>query len=318
MYARQIMTANKEPQAKLTCCIICYNAEDNVGRAIESIQNQSRLPDEILVVDDGSEDRTKEVVRGFEAKDGRIRLIEQSSNHGVAVARNTSILCAKHDYIIFQDDDDESDPKRIEYQLKRLLDLEAEFPNHPIFVYCDRRVVTLDGQSHVGRSIHDPDGSLVRGELASRYFLKARGNKRISGLAGSGTMMFNRTSLNTVGIFDPSFRRSAEIDLAVRAGLQGGVFSSVETPLLIQHKTQGNHKGKKKSFDSKKQLLNKHKDYLKKANLYYSSYLNIYSEYFSKSRYLFLFCYALIILSRVLSVRNRYFSADRINNENTI
>ena len=86
-----------------TIVIPSYNRGHIVGRAIESVLNQSYSDFEIIVVDDGSTDNTKEVVCQY--MDSRINYFFQE-NSGVSVARNTGSKLAKGDYLVFLDSDD--------------------------------------------------------------------------------------------------------------------------------------------------------------------------------------------------------------------
>lgn len=81
-----------------------FNKRDTVGRAIQSVLNQTVQDFEIVVVDDGSVDNGRRVVESF--FDQRIRIIQQE-NRGVSAARNRGITEAKNEYIAFLDADDE-------------------------------------------------------------------------------------------------------------------------------------------------------------------------------------------------------------------
>jgi len=90
-------------EAQISVVITAYNEEAFVGTALRSALRQT-LPDlEIIVVDDGSEDRTREVVESF--GDERIHLIRQR-NQGLSAARNTGIAAAGCELIAFLDSDD--------------------------------------------------------------------------------------------------------------------------------------------------------------------------------------------------------------------
>jgi UDP-glucose:(glucosyl)LPS beta-1,3-glucosyltransferase len=83
-----------------------YNREATIERAILSITNQPYKQIEIVVVDDGSNDRTSQVVKELQAKDNRIVYCRQA-NKGVSSARNLGMSIAKGDFIGFLDSDDE-------------------------------------------------------------------------------------------------------------------------------------------------------------------------------------------------------------------
>jgi len=92
-----------------------YNRARLLGRAIQSIINQTYLNFEIIVVDDCSRDNTENIVRRF--CDERIRYIRHGENKGAATTRNTGINAARGEYIAFQDSDDEWLSEKLEKQI---------------------------------------------------------------------------------------------------------------------------------------------------------------------------------------------------------
>lgn len=79
--------------------------EHYVGQMIESLKNQHAKDIEFIVVDDGSTDRTLELIKELTKHDKRFKVIEQA-NYGVSIARNTGLQLAKGDYLMFVDADD--------------------------------------------------------------------------------------------------------------------------------------------------------------------------------------------------------------------
>ena len=82
-----------------------YNVESYVAECIESIQNQTYMNLEIILVDDGSKDMSGDICDQYAAYDERIKVIHQE-NGGLSAARNTGIEAANGDYISFVDSDD--------------------------------------------------------------------------------------------------------------------------------------------------------------------------------------------------------------------
>lgn len=83
-----------------------YNAQRYILAAINSVLAQTYRNWELLVVDDGSTDRSSSIVEKVARKDARIKLIKQARNAGVALARNAAIRLARGRYIAFLDSDD--------------------------------------------------------------------------------------------------------------------------------------------------------------------------------------------------------------------
>ena len=93
-----------------------YNDEDYVGAAIESILTQTLADFEFIIVDDGSQDRSPQIVREFMNRDGRIRMIQLERNQGPAAARNRGIAAAKGEFVAGMDSDDVCLPERLRKQ----------------------------------------------------------------------------------------------------------------------------------------------------------------------------------------------------------
>lgn len=96
-----------------------FNREYCIEAAIRSVQAQTLRSWELLVVDDGSRDRTADVVRALAREDDRIRLFTQA-NRGPAVARNTAIHRARAEYLAFIDSDDSYSPHHLAYRYRAL------------------------------------------------------------------------------------------------------------------------------------------------------------------------------------------------------
>jgi glycosyltransferase involved in cell wall biosynthesis len=110
-----------------------FNAEKTIEKSIRSILLQNYRELEMIVADDGSTDRTAEIVQKMAREDSRVRLIRLESNQGCYPARNAAIRASKGKYIAIQDSDDISLSTRIEAQLIPLLIGKAEFTLTRIF-----------------------------------------------------------------------------------------------------------------------------------------------------------------------------------------
>jgi len=98
---------------KFSVVIPLYNKEKEVTNTLKSVLNQTYKADEIIVVDDGSTDNSKEVVKKIK----EVKLIKQE-NCGVSCARNRGVEEAKNEYICFLDADDLWMSDKLEKQIK--------------------------------------------------------------------------------------------------------------------------------------------------------------------------------------------------------
>ena len=94
----------------------CYNGERYIAETIESVLGQSYTQWEMIVVDDGSVDRTAEIAEAYARRDGRVQLLRQA-NGGTARARNAAMSVARGRYIALLDADDVWEPCFLEKQL---------------------------------------------------------------------------------------------------------------------------------------------------------------------------------------------------------
>lgn len=102
----------------LSVLLPVYNAQETVERAIQSILRQTFREFELLVINDGSQDGSLEIVKRF--CDPRIRVIDLQQNCGLVAALNLGVEIARGDLIARQDADDESMPTRLELQCATL------------------------------------------------------------------------------------------------------------------------------------------------------------------------------------------------------
>jgi len=111
------MTSKKVPLVSVV--MASYNRADLLPRAIKSILRQTFTDFELIIVDDGSVDNTRTIIREYQKLDKRIININQT-NQGLAAARNHGVRKARGKYICFIDDDDSSHPDRIKEQVRFL------------------------------------------------------------------------------------------------------------------------------------------------------------------------------------------------------
>ena len=94
---------------RISVIVPIYNTERFLPRCLESLANQTLREIEILLVDDGSADRSGEICADYVSRDARFRLIRQE-NRGLSAARNRALDEAAGDYVMFVDSDDWVEP----------------------------------------------------------------------------------------------------------------------------------------------------------------------------------------------------------------
>ena len=109
----------------ISVVIPIYNAEKYLDRSIGSVMKQTYTDLEIICVNDGSTDKTPEILQEFQKRDKRIKIINKS-NAGVSAARNDGIKASTGDYICFLDADDEIEITAIESLYNKLIEKKVD------------------------------------------------------------------------------------------------------------------------------------------------------------------------------------------------
>ncbi|MBQ5484196.1 MAG: glycosyltransferase family 2 protein [Lachnospiraceae bacterium] len=143
------MEKQKNTRDMVSIITPCWNGEKYIAETMDSVLAQTYTNWEMIVVDDGSSDGSADLVRSYEKKDARIRLICQE-NAGSAAARNHGIKEAKGRYIALLDADDVWEENFLEEQLKLMAQKDAAC------VYSSYRL--MDENSRVyGRMVKAPE-----------------------------------------------------------------------------------------------------------------------------------------------------------------
>jgi glycosyltransferase involved in cell wall biosynthesis len=190
-----------------------FNAEQYLHTAVESVLRQSLADLELLVVDDGSSDRTVEIARGYAGRDPRVRVLEQP-NAGPGPARNTGFRAAAGRFFAFLDSDDEWDETFLAEQLA-VLDARPDID------------VVVGNARNRGGARHGQPARPVRGD--------GRPIPLAEILADESSLfimsVFRRETVEAIGGFDPALLTNEEYDMWIRAALAGFTFTRHSKPL---------------------------------------------------------------------------------------
>ncbi len=227
-----------------------YNRADLIGRAIQSVLNQTYQDFEIIIIDDASTDNTEEVVNSF--GDERLRYIRHKENSGESAApRNTGIKAAKGEYIALLDSDDEWLPEKLEKQINKFHSVAPDVG----VVYCGYASV-LD----------------KTGETLAEHMPNERGDVFESAVDGSirlggDTPLIRKECFQKVGMFDLEVLGSDDWDLHIRLAKEYK-FDFVPEILVkyYVHSTQtsGRLEGEIQNLDI---ITRKYQNYLSKTRL---------------------------------------------------
>ena len=190
---------------RISVVIPAYNAERYIQRAIESVLNQTYSPFEVIVIDDGSCDKTRSIVEQF----GETVTCIHQENVGECQARNNGIQAANGDYIAFLDADDEWTSHHLENAAKVL----GRFPELGWYSCAWERKA---GPSKIGRVLRFR-GKLKEGAAIEDYFSAAALSKGT--IANSDTVVISKELLLSLGGFMEGMRRGGDRLMWFRLGL---------------------------------------------------------------------------------------------------
>jgi glycosyltransferase involved in cell wall biosynthesis len=192
-----------------------YNCARYLPEAIESVLGQSLSDLEVIVVDDGSTDDTKQVVSRY-LSDGRLQYVFQENRGAPSAARNRGAALAQGEFIASLDSDDLLAPTALEEEVAALKASNAS--------WCITDIVKFwEGHQEV-RQTQFPVGDLAR-EIFRDDFVRV-------------AMFFRKDALVRVGMWDESLRRD-DWDLNIRLLANGEPFAYVNRPLYQYRRRPG-------------------------------------------------------------------------------
>lgn len=200
----------------ITVVIPAYNAASFLPSAIKSILNQTYRDFELIIVDDGSTDNTKEIVKQYIELDKRVRLVE-NDHGGICQALNAGIKEAKYSWIARMDADDIALPERFEKQINAAL--------------ANPNVVAWGTYAHHLSSTGQVLSLIKQGALSEQEFYKLRQEGHIP-LVIHPTALLNKNVLLEVGGYDPKYQLVEDLELFDRMANYGAILAIPE-PLLL-------------------------------------------------------------------------------------
>lgn len=189
--------------AAISVIIPTFNRAVKTARAISSVLYQRFTDYEIIVVDDGSTDETKQVLHQFK---NRIRYVAHKTNQGVSAARNTGLAVSKSPLIAFLDSDDYWLPDKLAVQ-------KAFFDEAPNTMICQTEETWIRNgkRANPGKRHLKPTGDVFKPSLALC-------------LVSPSAVMLKRELLEEVGFFDEGLPACEDYDLWLRIACRYPIF----------------------------------------------------------------------------------------------
>ena len=201
----------------ISVIIAAYNGEKTIVETIDSVLNQTYKDFEIIAIDDGSSDNTRELIR--EIADDRVKLFPYE-NGGVAKARNRGLSHAKGNYICFLDHDDLWTEDKLAKQVSAL-------EQSPDAGAAYSQTTNMYSEEEPTRYVPSPaihfEGDVYRDILLSNF-------------VGSGSnIMVRREAVESVGEFDPAPTSNEDWDYYIRLAAKWHFVVVPEYQIIYRH-----------------------------------------------------------------------------------
>jgi len=180
---------------KVSVIMSVYNGEKYLKEAIESILNQTFRDFEFIIVDDGSTDKTPEILNEYAKKDKRIKIITNPKNIGLTKSLNKALKIAKGEYIARMDADDISLPERLKKQVNFLT-------NYPNFGLVGCNVIVIDEKGNFVKNVTLPES--LNSALRKR-------NRLVH-----GSVMFRKSLVKKIGGYNEKIFYAQDYEMFLR------------------------------------------------------------------------------------------------------
>ncbi|MCP3178429.1 glycosyltransferase [Desulfuromonas sp. KJ2020] len=203
---------------KVSVLLSVYNGEKYLPEALDSIFAQTFQDFELIVVDDGSTDRTPEILLQY--RDSRTLIYRNQENMGLTRSLNLGLKFCRGDYVARMDADDISAPQRLERQVRFL----EENPDHALVgsSYC---ILDDDGKKTGLVEVLTDSESLKKGLIQQNWF-------------GHGSVVMRRKALESVGGYNEEYLYAQDYDLFLRISEHFEV-ANLSAPLFFWRKALG-------------------------------------------------------------------------------
>jgi len=213
-----------------------YNKVDCIVETLQSVLNQTLLPEEIIVVDDGSTDNSNGAVKGFIEKSEKVLNIQllRQQNGGVSLARNRGIELAKYPYIAFLDSDDLWKPPF----LQRVAELIKAYPDAGAYASGYEYLDEIGNiRSPFFENVPEKQGIID-------YFRAIRGENPVC----SSAVVIRKKVFEQVGMFPVGETMGEDIDTWCRIALSYSIAWTNENLAQYRITTQNRACGKRENL----------------------------------------------------------------------
>lgn len=202
---------------KVSVIIPTYNRANLLPRAIKSVLNQTFKDFELIIIDDGSTDNTKQIVEDFQKRESKIKYVWQENSGGPANSVNSGLKIARGEYVALLENDDEWLPEKLEKQLEVF---QCSKKKNLGFVGCNVLIINERAKTVEKEDLPSYDNNVfLKKLLAGKFFFNL------------SMLIFKRENLNKIGFFDKDLKLAADQDICLRMAKRYN-FDFVPIPLV--------------------------------------------------------------------------------------
>ena len=215
---------------KVSVIMSVYNADKFLKESIESILNQTYENLEFIIIDDGSTDNSKKIIKEYEKLDKRIVFIQNEKNIGLTKNLNKAIELSSANYIARMDADDVSDITRIEKQIKFL----QENKEFSIVGSC-AKYINSNGKLEEDFMVPENDKDIKNMIYKVNPLIHP-------------SVMFRKDDIISIGKYNEQLRKVQDYDLWFRAVANGLKVYNIQECLLFLRRDETYNKRKSKQY----------------------------------------------------------------------
>ncbi len=254
-----------------------YNAERTIAESIESVLEQDYEDWELIIVNDGSNDRTVQIIKEYLLKANKIKLISLNKNKGLPNARNEGIKLSIGKYLAFLDSDDIWLNNKLSIQMKYHQNNKHIKISHTDFNIFNQKGIVKRPFSFLSDVIYKK-----KGQLFPQFLYK--------NVVGILTVLIDRELINNECGFDSSLWGLEDHDLWIRLSKKRVYFGYINRPLsMYRINDDGMMKNLSRYKKAYKALIVKHYSIIAdydKVNFTWSVYYKYFgTEYYKKGHF---------------------------------
>jgi glycosyltransferase involved in cell wall biosynthesis len=220
---------------KYSVVITSFNSEISIKKAIQGFLRQTVQPEEIIVIDDFSQDGTWAVLNKISQSNSKLIALRNSKNYGQSYSRNLGVKYARSSVVIFGDDDDVSLPVRAALHLE-------QFRNKTDIDFVSSRKIYSSKYATEAKNANLAVTTVEIKEFG-RKLLLGTDYKSLDLFVPASTCAVRKKAFTEVGGYDVDLRRLEDVDLALKFSSNGYKFTFNSKIAVYRYHSIGTNKG---------------------------------------------------------------------------